>query len=418
MTLEARLALGVVLALQVLGGVLQDLDVGIDALGLDRAARRRVVARGGQADGAVLAERDDGLDRTLAEGARADDGRALVVLEGTGDDLGSRGRTAVDQNDHRLALGEVAGAGVVALRLVGVAAAGRDDLAVLEEGVGDRDRLIEQTAGVVAQIEDEALQLVGRDVLEDLVDRIAQAVEGLFVELGDAQITDVAALFTRAHRLDADRVADDLDLQRLGGALAADGQRDRRIDRAAHLVDRLVQAEALHLIAVEMGDEVAGAHAGAGGRGLVDRGDDLDEAVLHGDLDAEATELAARLHLHVLEGLRRHVARMGIERGQHAVDGAFDQLRIVGLLDVVGADALEHVAEQIELAIGLCGGGRNRIAGDEPAHLGDPDHGARPEHDAQDQQRNLAHHPRTFSSRAVAHQGEESIGVPSRLNST
>lgn len=65
---------------------------------------------------------------------------------------------------------------------------------MLEEGVGDRDRLIEQTAGVVAQIEDEALQLVGRDVLEDLVDRIAQAVEGLFVELGDAEITDVAAL--------------------------------------------------------------------------------------------------------------------------------------------------------------------------------------------------------------------------------
>ena len=95
----------------------------------------------------------------------------------------------------------------------------------------------------------------------------------------------------------------------------------------------------------------------AGGRRLVDRGDDLDEAVLHGDLDAEAAELAAGLHLHVAEALRVHVARMRIERGQHAVDRRFDQLGLVRLLDVVRADLLEHVAEQAELAIGLGGGG-------------------------------------------------------------
>ena len=54
--------------------------------------------------------------------------------------------------------------GVVALGLLGVAAAGRDDLAALEEGVGDRDRLVEQAAGIVAQVEDEALQLVAESV--------------------------------------------------------------------------------------------------------------------------------------------------------------------------------------------------------------------------------------------------------------
>ncbi len=42
----------------------------------------------------------------------------------------------------------------------------------------------------------------------------------------------------------------------------------------------------------------------AAGR-LVDRRHDLDQAVLHGDLDAEAAELAAGLHLHVAEALRR-----------------------------------------------------------------------------------------------------------------
>ncbi len=53
--------------------------------------------------------------------------------------------------------------------------------------------------------------------------------------------------------------------------------------------------------------------------------------------------------------LRVHVARMRIETGEHAVDRRFDQLGVVRLLDIVGAHALEHVAEQIELAIGVRG---------------------------------------------------------------
>ena len=44
---------------------------------------------------------------------------------------------------------------------------------------------------------------------------------------------------------------------------------------------------------------------------------------------------------------------MRIEPGQHAVDRRFDQLAVVRLLDIVGAHALEHVAEQVELAIGV-----------------------------------------------------------------
>src|SRR6516165_8443742 len=50
---------------------------------------------------------------------------------------------------------------------------------------------------------------------------------------------------------------------------------------------------------VEMGDDVVGHDAGLGCRRVVDWGDDLDQAVLHGDLDAEAAEFAPGLHLHV-----------------------------------------------------------------------------------------------------------------------
>ena len=118
---------------------------------------------------------------------------ARVVLQRAGDDFRSRSRSAIDQDDDRLAAGEVAGLGVVALRLVGMAAAGRDDLAALEERVGDRDRLIEQAAGIVAQVEDVALAPCPRRC-PCLIFSIAdlEAVEGLLVERGDADVADLA----------------------------------------------------------------------------------------------------------------------------------------------------------------------------------------------------------------------------------
>jgi hypothetical protein len=134
---------------------------------------------------------------------------------------------------------------------------------------------------------------------------------------------------------------------------AHDGQGDRRVDLAAHLVDRLVQREAEHLLAVDMGDQVVAQDAGALGRRVVDRRHHLDEAVFHGDLDAEAAELAAGLDLHVLEALLVHVARMRIERRQHAVDRGFDQLGFLGALDIVGAHFFEDVPEQVELPVVL-----------------------------------------------------------------
>ena len=89
--------------------------------------------------------------------------RAAMVLQRAGDDLRRRGRAAVQEHDDRLAVDQIAGAGAEALHLVGMAAAGGDDLAPVEEGVGDEHRLVEQPARIAAQVEHEALQLVRRD---------------------------------------------------------------------------------------------------------------------------------------------------------------------------------------------------------------------------------------------------------------
>ena len=52
------------------------------------------------------------------------------------------------------------GCAAAALGFLGIAAAGRDDLAALEEGIGNGHRFLEQPAGVVAQVDDVTLELV------------------------------------------------------------------------------------------------------------------------------------------------------------------------------------------------------------------------------------------------------------------
>ena len=72
-------------------------------------AGRGEVARGGQPQSPIAGtKRDDGLHRSLAERASTDDRRTPVIPQSAGNDLGGRSRGAVDQNNKRLALGEIA----------------------------------------------------------------------------------------------------------------------------------------------------------------------------------------------------------------------------------------------------------------------------------------------------------------------
>src|SRR5499433_776783 len=219
---QRSLAARVGARLELLGYLLQHLDVGRDALGLDGASGRGEVAGGGQPQRPIAgAERNDRLHRALAERARADDGRAAVILERTRHDFRGRGRAAIDQHDDRLGLGEVARTRIEALGFLGVAAARRHDLALLQERVGDRDRLIKQSTRIVAQVDDEALELVA-GLGGEVGDRLLEPLGGLLVELGDADKADVIAFEMRTHRAHLNARAGDRDLNRFLLALAHD----------------------------------------------------------------------------------------------------------------------------------------------------------------------------------------------------
>ena len=99
MTAERGLAFHIGARLQIGGQLLEHLYVGLDAFRLDRTARWREVTGGGQPQGALVrTDEDDGLHGTFAEGAGADERRALVILQRIGDDFRGRSRAAIDQH--------------------------------------------------------------------------------------------------------------------------------------------------------------------------------------------------------------------------------------------------------------------------------------------------------------------------------
>src|SRR6266480_1566425 len=110
---------------------------------------------------------------------------------------------------------------------------------------------------------------------------------------------------------------------------------------------------------------------------------------------------------------------MRVQPGQHAVDRRFDQLAVIGFLDVVSAHPLEHVAEQAELTIGVVGcRGLGARAVEQDAGLGCHQGRGYTCRRAQEYQGSFAHHPRTFWPSVAAHHGPGSTGIPSLRNST
>ena len=293
----------------------------------------------------------------------------MVVLQRAGDDLAGRGRALVDEDDQRHLLHRVRQAPqrigaattlvVLGRRLerrlrIGKLAVGRDDDRVgRQERRRDRDRALEQAARVVAQVEDEALQV--RVLLVQVLQLVDEILDGAILELADTQPRVARLDHLGADALGADLLADDVDREGAPLALAEDGQHDLGVRLAAHALDGLVDRQALDQRVVDLGDEVAALQAGAKRGRAFDRADDLDQAVFHAHLDADADEAAGRGLAEFLEGLLVEVLRMRVEAGDHAADRVADELLLVDRLDVVALDHAEDRRELLKLFDGQAG---------------------------------------------------------------
>ena len=225
-------------------------------------------------------------------------------MQGTGNDFRRRGRAGIDQHGHGQATGQVARLRIVAFNVLGFAPALGHHFAATEEHVGNADRLIEQAAGIVAQVKDQTLHIgvLGHQVLQGG----GRLCGGLFVEGRDTQIA-VVAFHPRLGGLHIDDFPNQLDVKGFG--LAAHDREGQGLTRlAAHLFDRVIEGEAQKALAIDRGNIVARLQTRPRGGGVVHGRDDLHRALFAGHLNAQPAIFAARLIAHFGKALRIEIA--------------------------------------------------------------------------------------------------------------
>src|SRR6266436_6778268 len=324
-------------------------EIGFDALALDLPAGGCGKTGGGQPDRPAAAERDDALDRTLAKGLGAEQNRPVVVLQGSGDELGLARGAAVDERHHRQPLGDLTWGGADPLDARRFAPLDDDDFTFVEEGVGGSHRSVEGTARIVSQIENEADQLVARP-LPEILHGVGKSGLGCVVEASDADITDIALFKTPGHRRELIRFTLDHQINRLFGAVPQ-GQLDLATGWATEFLLGLSQAQIVNRVLVYREDDVAWPDPGPRCRRSVLGRDDLELAAIDRDDEAGGVDIPVGRRLQRLELVLVHERGAWVEPGQHAGNGRPDQFRIGNRVDCVIANALEGFVEQIELFV-------------------------------------------------------------------
>ena len=243
-----------------------------------------------------------------------------MVLQRAGDNLRSGCGARVDEHDEGDAVQNVrALCAEGELRIVHPAL-GVDDGPLVQERVGHRHRRVQHPARIVSEIQHEALQVFVAGILPELADRFAQALAGAELELADAHVSVSGLQLAAAHAGHPDDVPRDGDSDRAVQAFAHDCEDDVGPGRSAHHLHRIRERHSLHRSVVEPDDQISCLDAGALRRGVVDRGDDLDESVLHADFDPQPPEFAARPCLQLLVVVGNEVGGVRVETGQHSAN--------------------------------------------------------------------------------------------------
>src|SRR5919198_3952501 len=195
------------------------------------------------------------LHRTLAEGLSADQLSPVMVLDRAGGDLGGRCRVLVDQHYKRSVIG-MSISGDLA-HVAAPAAAYQDGAGALGDELADHVvGGVDETTRVVAQVEDDAVDLS----LESVTQRLVELGGGPVAEVEDTHIENAAEDVGGDAGHD-DLLADEVLGERLSPALQSEDDVGARL--APDPVDGLVRRPTGRALAVHGNDHVAYPQPGA-----------------------------------------------------------------------------------------------------------------------------------------------------------
>lgn len=286
------------------------------------------------------------LDSAFAVGALSEDESTVVVFERARDDLGSRSGAVVDEDNDGI-VGLCVDVSGVSLAGWGRTASVGNDHAFGEESVGDTDGLVEESARVVAQVEDQATQLF--DFEGHPFESSEHLAGGVLLEVFDLDVGDVVFEQMGTDALDADNGADKTKRARLTEAFAHDPDHDGGSGIAAKFVDGGVEVHVDGGFITDADNAVFGAESCTSRWGVRHGADDGDVAFLALDHDAKAAEFAAGVDVHVFVERGRQKSGMDIECAEHTVDGGKLDISEFYVTAIVlfdkGKDGLELVGD-------------------------------------------------------------------------
>ncbi len=297
-----------------------------------------------------------------------------MILQGPGHDLRGAGAVTGGQHHQRHVDPRALGLGDVVRLVAPGPAAGEDhQLALLEEEIRHRERLVEKPTRVVPDVEHEGPGALGPELLERSLQlplavlSLARTARGGLVEVGQADVAHARADHERVRdRVQRDRVTDDRELQGVGVPFADDGDLDRRPLRAPEPLDRVVDAHPPGVLALDSADHVTGPDAEPVSRSPLEGGHHRDVSVDRLNADPEAVVLALLALLHLLVGILLEEVRVRIQGAEHLADGGRHQAVGRHLLHVVALDGRQHRGVQPELVGQLSPAGENPVPEEPP----------------------------------------------------
>ena len=214
----------------------------------------------------IFVKRDDSLNRPFAKRLDADQFAGAGILDCSGNDFRSACATTVDQYDQRQRCFFQIGLRSFPLAVL---ADDRHDRSLRDQQAGDLDAFTDQSARIVAQIQDQR----GHALLGQFAHLLREVVAGGFAEHRQPDIADAVFQYFSTDRLEYDGGAcQAVFFGFLAGAL--NSQRDFAAFLAANLADRFVERHVLGVLPVDFDNQVAAENSGSFGRRSFDRGYD------------------------------------------------------------------------------------------------------------------------------------------------
>ena len=332
-------------------------DVALVVLGVARrerllyaTTRRGVVACDGEAYHRAVGEANLLLNKTLAERTATDDGAAVVVLYGSGEDLGCRRRALVDKHAERQLLIRAVTVGTEVLTRRLAALHIHYELVLRQELVSHLHGRVHVSARIVAQVDDQ--------VLEAFLRELSQRDEHLGISsLAEASHLYIArVLVEHICRSDALlRYVATCDGEVFHGFLsvAHHAELHLRVLRTLQSAHSLLVGHylAYERFAVDAHNLVAGDDASALSRSVLHHVLHADGVLAYGELDAHARERTLQVVGHSLRILSRDIDGVGVEVGKNLRNGDVDERVDVYLVHILVVDDVQQVRESVRTRV-------------------------------------------------------------------